>query len=176
MLRPLGVVVTVAVIAGSAGGHPAPGLHGSGLGVTLALCVFTLALGLAIRDEFVQRPLGAQAAVIALIGSAGIALTALQPRASTGLAGGAAVWMALARLPLVPGTAMAIAITVGLGVTAALSGVSAAGVVATTLLCALLGLIAHFIRQARDSQERTEVLSCRRSSRAIAAISVSTPP
>jgi signal transduction histidine kinase len=41
---------------------------------------------------------------------------------------------------------------------AALSGTSSAGVLATTLLCALLGLIAHFVKQARASQEHTEVL------------------
>ena len=29
---------------------------------------------------------------------------------------------------------------------------------ATTLLCALLGLIAYFLRQARESQDRTEIL------------------
>jgi signal transduction histidine kinase len=158
LLRPLGAVVIVAVIAGSASGHPAPALHGSGLGITLSLCVFTVAVAIAIRDGFVRRDVAAQAAVVASIGAAGIALTALQPRASTGLAGGAAVWIAVARLPLVPGVIIASATTVGLGVAGALSGVSAAGVLATMLLCALLGLIAHFIKQARDSQERTEIL------------------
>lgn len=157
-LRPLGVAVIVVVVAGSAGGPPTPGLRGPGLPVTVALCTFGGALAFAIRDQFVERSLAVQAMVISAIGAAGVALVALQPRAATGLAGGAAVWMAVARLPLELGIALGSGITVALGVAAALSGTSSAGVLATTLLCALLGLIAHFMKQARESQERTEVL------------------
>ena len=157
-LRPLGLAVIVAVVAGSAGSHPGPGLHGQGLGVSLALCAFGGALALAIRDLFTGLGPGLQAAVIAAMGAAGVALVALQPRTATGLAGAAAVWMAVARLPFGVGIALGAAITVALDFAAGLSGTSPAGLLATTLLCALLGLIAHFMKQARESQERTEIL------------------
>jgi signal transduction histidine kinase len=56
------------------------------------------------------------------------------------------------------GIALGGAVTVAVDVAAAVSGSSSAAVLAATLLCALLGLIAHFMKQARDSQDRTEVL------------------
>jgi signal transduction histidine kinase len=155
------LAVIVVVVLGSAGSHPAPGLQGKGLGVTLALCAFGGALALAISDLFTELGFVLQAAVISAMGGGGVALVALQPRAATGLAGGAAVWMAVARLPLELGIALGALITAAIDVAAALSGTSSAGVLATTLLCALLGLIAHFMQQARESQERTEVLLAR---------------
>jgi signal transduction histidine kinase len=82
----------------------------------------------------------------------------LQPRGATELAAGAAVWMALARLPVALGVALATAVTVALDVATALSGSSSAAVLAATLLCVLLGLMAHFLKQARESQDRTEML------------------
>jgi signal transduction histidine kinase len=66
--------------------------------------------------------------------------------------------MAVARLPLAPGVAVASAITAGLSVAAGLSGTSASAVLATASLCALLAVIAHFMKQARESQERAEIL------------------
>ena len=42
------------------------------------------------------------------MGAAGVALVALQPRGATELAGGAAVWMAVARLPLPLGVTLAV--------------------------------------------------------------------
>jgi signal transduction histidine kinase len=157
-LRPLGLAVIAVVVAGGAGGHPAPAVHGNGLGVTVGLCVFGATLAFAIRDRFTELGLAAQAALISAMGAAAVALVALQPRAATGLAGGAAVWMAVARLPFKLGIALGVGVTVALDLAAGLSGTSSAGVLATTLLCALLGLIAHFMRQARESQERAEVL------------------
>jgi signal transduction histidine kinase len=40
----------------------------------------------------------------------------------------------------------------------ALSDSNSSSVLASILLCVLLGLVAHFVKQGRDSQERTEVL------------------
>jgi len=157
-LRPLGWAVILVVSASSAGADPGPALHGKGLGVTLALCAFLGSLALAIRDGFAGRSYPAQAAVIAVTGAAAVVLAGLQPHGATGLAGGAAVWMAVARLPLAPAVALGTAITISLDVAAALAGSSSAAVLALTLLCALLGLMAHFMRQARESQDRTELL------------------
>jgi signal transduction histidine kinase len=157
-LRPLGFVVIAAVAIGAFSGRPAPAGHGDGLWVAAALVVFALSLALAVRGSFVARSLAVQTSVIAAMGAAGVALIALQPRGATALAGGTAVWMAVARLPLPLGIPVAGAVTVALGLAAVLAGSSAAAVVAETLLCVLLGLVAYFIKQARTSQDTTELL------------------
>ena len=158
IFRPLGLVVIAAVVVGAVTGHPAPAGHGAGLGVAVALVVFAASLALAVRGSFVGRSPAVQTCVIAAMGAAGVALVALQPRGATALAGGAAVWMAVARLPLPLGFSVGAAVTVGLGLAAGLAGSSAAAVVAGMLLCVLLGLVAYFIKQARASQETTELL------------------
>ena len=119
-LRPLGWVVLVAVAAGAFGGDPHPGLHGRALGVTLALGAFAGTLALAIRGRFALLGNAVQAAVIAAMGAAGVALLALQPKGATELAAGAAVWLAVARLPLRPGVVLGVAIAVAEDVVAAL--------------------------------------------------------
>ena len=156
--RPLGLVVIAAVVVGAINGHPAPAGHGDGLGVAAALVVFAVSLALAVQGSFVERSLAVQTSVIAAMGAAGVALVALQPRGATALAGGAAVWMAVARLPLPLGFSIGGAVTVGLGLAAGLAGGSAAVILAETLLCVLLGLVAYFIKQARASQDTTELL------------------
>jgi signal transduction histidine kinase len=157
-LRPLGLVVIAAVAIGAINGDPALGGHGRGLGVAAALVVFAVSVALAVRGSFLERSLAVQTSVIVAMGAAGVALVALQPRGATALAGSTAVWMAIARLPLPLGISVAGAVTVGLGLASLLSGSSAAVVVAETLLCALLGLVAYFIKQARASQDTTELL------------------
>jgi signal transduction histidine kinase len=154
-LRPFGLAVIAAVVAGALGATPRPGLHDRGLGVTLALCAFAVALALVLRDRL--GPCLDTAAIV-LMGGAGVALAGLQGRGATELAGGAAVWTAVTRLPVVPGVALASCVTVALDVAASLSGSSASAVVAATLLCVLLGVVAHFMRRTRESHERTELL------------------
>jgi signal transduction histidine kinase len=92
------------------------------------------------------------------MGAAGVALAALQPRGATELAAVAAVWVAVARLPSALGITVGVGIAVALDLAAALSGYSAAAVFAITLLSALLGLVAYFVQEARESQSRTELL------------------
>lgn len=157
-LRPLGLVVVAVVVVGAINGEPPPGAHGRGLGVTLALCAFALTLAAATRDGFPAVDLGAQTTLLAVMGAAGVALAALQPLGPTGFAGSAAVWMAVARLPDVPGIALGGAITVGVTLASALAGSSAGTVTAVAPLCALFGLVAYFIRESRVSQDRTELL------------------
>jgi signal transduction histidine kinase len=157
-LRPLGILVIAAVAVGALNGHPSPATHGLGLAVVLALVTFALALAIAVGRGFVARSITAQATVITAMAAAGVALVALQPRGATDLAAGTAVWMAVARLPLRVGATLAVLTTAGLGLASALAGASAAAVAAGVLLCALLALVAFFIRQARTSQDRTELL------------------
>ena len=157
-LRPLGLAVIAVVLVGTLNADPQPALQGSGLGVTLALIVFAASLAAAISSWFIERGIGLQAAVISTMGAAGVALAALQPRGAAGLAVGAAVWMAVARLPLALAIMLGFAMTVALDVASGLAGSSSSAVLASTLLCALIGLIAYFLKQARESQDRTEVL------------------
>ncbi len=157
-LRPLGWAVLLVVAAEAADGRPRPGLQGRGGELTLALGTFAATLGLAIRDRFPERGQGAQAAVIGLMGAAGVALAALQPRGASQLAVGAAVWMAVARLPLAIGVGLGAGVTAALDGALAAAGVATSAVLAITLLCLLLGLMAHFMRQSRESEDRTELL------------------
>jgi signal transduction histidine kinase len=158
-LRPLGCALIALVVAGTLGGNPRPGLHGQGAGVTAALVVFVAALAAGLAGDPERRPLRFRLVPIVLVGGAGVALAALQPHGATELAGSAAVWMAMARLPLRLGLTLGAAITAGLALAEALSATSTAySVLATTLLCLLLALMARFMRQARESQERSELL------------------
>jgi signal transduction histidine kinase len=161
ILRPLGIAVAAAVVASAANGHPAPGLQGRPLGVTLALVAFALLLLLSIRAAFLRLGIVPQALAIAVMGAAAVALVALQPHSATELAAGAAVWMAVARLPVPLGPALALATTVALALAVGFAGGSAAAVVASTLLCALLGLVAYFVQETRASQAVTEQLLAR---------------
>jgi signal transduction histidine kinase len=157
-LRPLGWAVLAVVAAGTFGAQPHPGFHGKALAVTLALCAFGGALALTVTDRLVADGAALQVGVLALMGGTAVALSALQPHGATGVAAGATVWMAFTRLPFAAGLAIACATTAGLVLAVALSGSSAAAVLAATLLCALLGLIARFTRLTRESQARTAVL------------------
>lgn len=157
-LRPLGLAVIVVVVASAIAERPYPAFQGTGLGVTLALVAFAGALAQAIRVGFVARHLWFQAAVISVMGAAGAALVALQPQGATDLAGGAAVWMALVRLPLKLGVAIGIAVGIASVSAAALAGSAPAALLAATLLLAMLGLVGYFMRQSRAAQERVELL------------------
>jgi signal transduction histidine kinase len=157
-LRPLGWAVIAVVATGAANGQPRPGLQGRGLGVTFALVAFAAALALSVRGRFTERTPVVQAAVIAAMGAAGLALVALQSQGTNELGGGAAVWMAVARLPLAAGMALGVVIAAGLDAAAALSGSSPVAILAASALLALLGLVAYFIKQARASQDQTELL------------------
>jgi signal transduction histidine kinase len=157
-LRPMGWAVVLVVIAGAIGGQPHPAIQGKGLGVALALLAFAGALAIAIRGGFTERGYVMQTAVISLMGAAGVALVALQPQGATELGGGAAVWMAVVRLPLSFGILVGVVIAVALDAAAALSGTSAVGLLAATLLLVLIGLVGYFMKQSRASQDRTELL------------------
>jgi signal transduction histidine kinase len=157
-LRPLGWAVILVVVLGSANGHPAPGLHGKALAVTLALCVFAASLLVAIRDGFPERGVELQAAVIAVMGAAGVAIAGLQLKGATSIAAGVAVFMAITRLPLRVGVAIGATVTVALAAATAIAGSSASAVAAATLVTVLLGVVAQFLKQSRQSQDQTQLL------------------
>lgn len=158
-LRTVGWAITVIVAVGALNGRPRPSLHGgAGLWVMVALVVYLGSLVVSLRPRFVELPEAAQFTVIALMGGAGVTLSALQPHESTGVAPSAAVLVAVLRLPLLTAVPLGVTITVALDLALAVRGNSASAVLATTLLCVTLGLIAHFLRQSRASQEQTEIL------------------
>jgi len=146
------------VVLGSANSHPAPGLHGKALAVTLALTVFDAMLLIAIRDTFPERTVEVQGAVIATMGAAGVAIAGLQLKGATGIAAGVAVFMAITRLPFEAGVAVGGAVTIGLGAVTALAGSSSWAVAASLLVNVLLGVVALFLKRSRESQDRTELL------------------
>jgi signal transduction histidine kinase len=158
LLRPLGWAVIGVVAATTLTTPPAPGLRGASGGVTLAVAAYAAATAVAIRDRFVDRAAWVQGFVIAVMGAAGVGLVALQPRGATGLAAGAAVWMAMARLRLAVGVITGLAVTAGQAVAALIGGATAAVLLAAVLLNALLGLVAYVVRSARAAQDRTELL------------------
>ena len=157
-LRPLGWAVILVVVLGSTNSHPVPGLHGTALAVTFALVVFAAMLLVAIHDGFPERSLGLQAATIALMGAAGVAIAGLQLKGATGVAAGVAVFMAVTRLPFTTGVALGGAVTLALGIVTAAAGSSSATVAAGTLVTVLLGVVAQFLKQSRESQTQTEML------------------
>ncbi len=157
-LRPLGWAVILVVVLGSANSEPAPGLHGEGLGVTLALCVFAATLFAAIRDSFPERSLRLQGAVIAIMGAAGVAIAGLQLKGATDVAAGVAVFVAITRLPFIAGIAIAGAVTASLGAVTAIAGSSSSAVAAALLVSVLLGVVAQFLKRSRESQDQSEIL------------------
>jgi signal transduction histidine kinase len=157
-LRPLGLAVILVVVTASATSHPSPGVNGKALAVTLALFAFAGGVVAAIGDRFPDRGLAIQAGVIALMGAAGIALAGLQPRGAAQIAAGVAVFIAMARLPQRAGVVLAAVVAVGLDVVIALAGSSSTSIVGATLVTCVFGLVAAFLKQAREGQDRTEVL------------------
>ena len=157
-LRPLGWAVILVVVLGSANSHPVPGLHGKALAVTLALCVFVVMLLIAIRDGFPELSLELQGAVIAVMGAAGVAIAGLQVKGATEVAAGVAVFMAITRLPFGAGVAIGGAVTVALGAVTAIAGSSSGAVATGMLVTVLLGVVAQFLKQSRESQNHAELL------------------
>ena len=157
-LRPLGWAVLLVVALGSANSHPVPGLHGKGLAVTLALLAFAVTLVVAVRDGFPGRSVELQAVVIAVMGAAGVAIAGLQLKGATEVAAGVAVFMAITRLPFNAGVAIGGGVTIALGALTAAAGGSSSAVAAGTLVAVLIGVVAQFLKQSRESQDRTEIL------------------
>ena len=146
------------MVLGSANSHPVPGLHGKALAVTLALCVFAAMLLVAIRDGFPELSLKLQGAVIAVMGAAGVAIAGLQLKGATEVAAGVAVFIAITRLPFNAGVAIGGAVTVALGAVTAMAGSPSSAVAAGMLVTVLLGVVAQFLKQSRESQNQTELL------------------
>jgi signal transduction histidine kinase len=159
-LRPLGLAFIAVVVIFTVRTHPAPGLHGAGLGVTIALAVYAAAVATAISVRWARRGQAAQAAASILIGGSGVALAVLQPQGFVVLAPSLGVWFAAVRLPSVPAAVTSGAITAALAPAIVISAAphAAENALGAVLLYVLLTVIGQFLRRGRESQDRTELL------------------
>jgi signal transduction histidine kinase len=157
-LRPLGLVFIAVVVTASAQTHPAPGLHGTGLAVTLLLAAYAATVLMAISVSWARRGPAAQVAAALLIGGCGITLAVVQPHGPVEIAPSMGVWIAAVRLAPVLAAATAGAITAGLALAVGLTEHSAAQAIPATLVCLLLAVTGQFIRRGRESQDHTELL------------------
>jgi signal transduction histidine kinase len=87
-----------------------------------------------------------------------VAIAGLQLTGATEVAAGVAVFMAITRLPFNAGVAIGGAVTVVLGTVTAAAGSSSSAVAAGTLVTVLVGVLAQFLKQSRESQDQTEIL------------------
>ena len=160
ILRPLGLVVIAAVAIGAINGHPAPGVHGEGLGVAAAARRVRGGARLGCAEQL-RRPRldAAQTLVIAAMGAAGYrarraAAAGVRPSSPAAQRSGwpsrdchspsASRWrLRRPQVSVSPGRSPA---------------ARRAAVLAAMLLCALLALVAYFIKQARASQDTAELL------------------
>jgi signal transduction histidine kinase len=151
--------VLAVVVVSAATGAPRPGFAATRLGVTLALATYVVVFIGELRPSAPRRRLARRCATSALLGAAGIALAALQPRGAVELAPSIAVWLAATRLPIRIAVPLAAAITLGLDVAIALRSAHwGQSVAASTLLCALLFVVAEFMRRTNESAEQAERL------------------
>jgi signal transduction histidine kinase len=157
LLRPLGWAVIAVVVASVMTQRPLPRATVYGGVAACAIAAFVATTALAIGNRFPSRSQHFQTMVLVAMAAAGVTLAWLQPRGATDLAAGAAAWMAIIRLPLASGVAVAAGTGLGQAGAAARTG-SASAVVAVLLLTALFGVVAHLMRQSRESQASTELL------------------
>jgi signal transduction histidine kinase len=158
-LRPLGLVFIAVVITASAQTHPAPGLRGTGIAVTLLLAAYAVTVLTAISVGWGRRGPAAQVVVAALIGGCAVALAVLQPHGPVEIAPSLGVWIAAVRLAPAVAAATAGAITAALALAVGLTEHPAAqSAITATLVCVLLAVIGQFLRRGRESQDRTELL------------------
>ena len=155
LLRPLGLVLIAIVVTASLNSHPAPGLSGARLGVSLALAGFAATLAVTASAAWARHGYPYQVVLFGLMGGCGVALAALQPHGPAEIAASTAVWMAAVRLPLRPAIVATVVITGALALTIALTEQPAAqSALAAALLCLLLAVTGcpQWTRWARSSK------------------------
>jgi signal transduction histidine kinase len=156
-LTPLRWWVVAVVVAVAATSHPAVGLSGRRLGLTVCLVIFVV--------EMLGFPLArigstwARVAELTVMGGSAVAVGVLQPNGVSELAASASVFTV--GVALEPAFAAALGGSVALALAVALSVTGRAGAVAIAaeaLLCAVLGVTGGLLRRYRLSQDRTELL------------------
>lgn len=154
---PLQLAVLLAVVVPALLAHPAPGMSGRGLAITIALVVYTAGVAAPAHGRTSGEGAAPLVLVLACIGAAGVTLAALQPQAASELPGSAAVLMAAIRLPSRLAALLTVPVTAGLAVAVGVRS-PAQDVTATILLCVVLSVLGGFVRQARANEDRTSML------------------
>jgi signal transduction histidine kinase len=161
-LAPLGWVLVLIVVITTARTHPIPGSSGAGLGVAISLAGYLAVYAAAIRTASTGRADQQSVAVIATtvvaLALCTVGLLAFQPNGSAEVAASGTAWMAVARLPNRVGLGVAVASTLACDLTLVLAQGAFVNVTSMSLLCALLGLSAFFVRRSEASEERAELL------------------
>jgi len=159
--RPLGLVVVVLVLIQAATAQPAPGLHGTRLGVLAALAAFAVGL-LGGREAIIRgAPLPLRLAFFAVVAAGSAALLWLQP-GGPGYLGFffLAACLASLHLPVRRGAVVAgLVLVVGLAVVRAVAAHRpVAGMLLGALGLGLLYLVVVLAQRAREGQRRAERL------------------
>jgi signal transduction histidine kinase len=164
LLRPIGAALVVLVLVPVFQSAPRPSPHGEGLGVALALGVFLVCAALIIGRQVPER-LPDRWWFLGLLGTTGasaIVLAWLQPAGSSELGLGLVAYIAASRLSLVDGVSLTALVTLGIDVATIAGGDhSARAVTSTTLLAALVYLVALYAGRSRDGQADAELLLAR---------------
>jgi signal transduction histidine kinase len=156
-LLTLAWLVVAVVVLGSFETHPAPGLSGQSLAVSLVLALYVASVAV-IAGPWPSLGRVGLTVTLAAIGGTAVALAALEPSGTSVLAASIAVWIAALRLPVLVAGAIVVPVTAGLAVALAAAGDQGTDVLSSVLLCVLLVLVAVFVRQAQTNEDRTEAL------------------
>jgi len=158
-LRPVLWIMLVIILASSLHGYPRPGLAGTRLWVTVTLAGVCVMLVLNAADVWpMARPVP-RAGYPLLLGGFGLAHELLESTNMSSLPTTACVFIACLMLPTRVGVAIGGVLTGGLMLAGwAVPGGSVwlAGV--EFVFCLVLGVAAHSMRQAGESQARAEIL------------------
>lgn len=153
-LRPLSAGVLAVVVVGAATTDPRPALDGPGLGVLVALLVFSVAAG-AIS---VLRGALPDGTLVVGAGAPAVLLAVLQPAGPVALAA-SLVFVAFAWLGPVPSRVVGGAVTAGAAIAVATSDRGGLGDAAgDVLLLALMAVVATLVRRSHAEQDRIEGL------------------
>jgi signal transduction histidine kinase len=160
-LAPLGWALVAIVTVATLRTDPEPRLTGRGLGVGLALVGYVAVYVAAMRAATsgrAEQPVVVTAGMVVALGVCTVALLALQPNGPVELATGGTVWIAVARLANRIGIGLAVAVTLACDLTVAIAQNSLESIVSMSLLCAVLGLTALFMRRSAASEDQAALL------------------
>lgn len=154
-LRVVRWVMLVAVVVPALTAGPKVRLDGSGMALVACLVAFALIAMLPSP----HRSVGMDVVLLAAMGAAGDGLGVLARFTSSEIAVSATVLMASLRLPRRWGVVVGGASTLALSLVFSLTrGIGVEAVLASVLLCAVLGVVGALLSRARDDQEQTDVL------------------
>jgi signal transduction histidine kinase len=160
-LAPLRVWLVAIVVVVALTSKPSVGLSGRHLALSLCLALFVLEMLTwpILRPGHHAGNVVSRVSELTIMGASAVALVALQPNGVSELPGSAVVF--IAGVALAPTFALPVGGLVSVGVAVALGVAGKGGVasiLASVLLCAVLGLTGGLLRRYRLSQERTELL------------------